>query len=315
VGQDVGDAAGVARPPLVPVQLTKRPFSLDEARAAGITLSALKGRTWRRLGNELYCWSRLTPDPLMVLGAWQRSLPEATMFGGASAAWLLGLDLAPLDRVEIVAPPACGVRPQAGLRVMRGEVPAAETVKVRGLRATALSRTLRDLCLRRPPVEALIAIDMAMRARLTDRATLHRYCGDAHPGSGRLRALSAIAAPADSPMETRLRWLLLQAGLPKPQVQAELVDGDGHFVGRVDLYYPSARLALEYDGENHRDRMVEDNRRQNLLLSAGYHLLRFSAADIFRRPEVVVALVKGTLDVKRAEFSKPRARLTSDGRN
>jgi uncharacterized protein DUF559 len=232
------------------------------------------------------------------------------MFGGASAAWLLGLDLAPLDPVEIVAPARCGVRSQAGLRVLRREVPRGETVRVRGLRVTALSRTLRDMCLRRPPVEALIAIDMAMRARLTDRATLHRYCSSGLAGSGRLRALSAIAAPADSPMETRLRWLLLEARLPQPQVQPELVDGDGQFVGRVDLYYPSARLALEYDGENHRDRIVEDNRRQNLLLSAGYHLLRFSAADIYRRPEVVVALVRGTLHAKRAEFSKPRARLT-----
>ena len=110
-----------------------------------------------------------------------------------------------------------------------------------------------------------------------------------------MRALALLAAPAESPMETRLRWLLIQARLPHPQVQANLRDGSSRFVGRVDLYYPAARLVLEYDGANHRERMVEDNRRQNALVNAGYRLLRFTAADIHGRPAVVVAQVREAL--------------------
>lgn len=56
---------------------------------------------------------------------------------------------------------------------------------------------------------------------------------------------------------------------------------DKNRYGRADLYYPAARLILEYDGAKHRDRLVEDNRRQNLLLSAGFQLLRFTAGDIY----------------------------------
>ena len=93
-------------------------------------------------------------------------------------------------------------------------------------------------------------------------------------------------------METRLRWLLLQAGLPRPDVQTDLRDGEGRFVGRADLYYPAARLAIEYDGVNHRDRLIEDNRRQNLLINAGYVLLRFTAADIEKRADVIEAQVR-----------------------
>ncbi len=96
-------------------------------------------------------------------------------------------------------------------------------------------------------------------------------------------------------METRLRWLLLQAGLPRPEVQANLHDACGRFVGRADIYYPAARLVIEYDGVNHRDRLVEDNRRQNLLINAGFHMLRFPAPDIHLRPEVVQAQVRGAL--------------------
>jgi very-short-patch-repair endonuclease len=70
---------------------------------------------------------------------------------------------------------------------------------------------------------------------------------------------------------------------------------DKNRYGRADLYYPSARLILEYDGANHRDRLVEDNRRQNLLLSAGFQLLRFTAGDIYNEPDVVAALVRSAL--------------------
>ena len=52
---------------------------------------------------------------------------------------------------------------------------------------------------------------------------------------------------------------------------------------------------LEYDGGNHRERLVEDDRRQNLLINAGFRILRFTAADIHNRPDVIEAQVRGAL--------------------
>jgi len=95
-------------------------------------------------------------------------------------------------------------------------------------------------------------------------------------------------------METRLRVELINARLPHPCVQAQLLDASGRFIGRGDLYYPARRLVVEYDGDNHRDRLVSDLRRQNALLNAGYHVLRFTAADL-RAPASVVALVRQAL--------------------
>src|SRR5207244_2095470 len=59
-------------------------------------------------------------------------------------------------------------------------------------------------------------------------------------GASRLRQLAQVAAPAESPMETRRRWLLIKAGLPLPEVQVDLYDDAGQFVGRADLFYPAA---------------------------------------------------------------------------
>jgi len=95
-------------------------------------------------------------------------------------------------------------------------------------------------------------------------------------------------------METRLRLLLVFAGLPRPRVQVSLGNAVT-FLGRADLYYASHRLIIEYDGGTHRDRLAYDDRRQNRLVDAGYRLLRFTAADILESPDSIVALVRRNL--------------------
>jgi hypothetical protein len=290
----------MSRTPFIPAALTKKPFSLEEARRAGLTLSSLRGKVWRRLGAELYCWQGLSQDPWLELSALNRLLPPDAVFAGATAAWMFGLDLPPTDPVEIIVPLDSSIRSRAGVYVRRCQLSRSDVAKIRGLRATVVNRSLRDLCLRLPAIDALIAIDMAIHLGLTKADDLRRHSNAAEGGGGsrRLRSLALLAAAAESPMETRLRWLLIQAGLPCPEVQTDLRDRERRFVGRADLYYPAAGLILEYDGANHRDRLVDDNRRQNLLINAGYRLLRFTATDIHQRPDVIVAQVRSALNLE-----------------
>ena len=158
---------------------------------------------------------------------------------------------------------------------------------VRGLRATTVERTFRDLSRRLEPVELLVLADAALRL-----------------GLGRFHEL---AQPAESPMETRLRWVLLSAELPAPEVQTDLYSSTGEFVGRADLYYPAANLVIEFDGGNHRDRLVDDDRRQNRLVNAGYRILRFTTAVLRGRPEAVVAQVRQLLREGRSSPLQARA--------
>jgi very-short-patch-repair endonuclease len=259
---------------VIPADLKKRPFTLHEARAAGLTRRVLASKSWRRIGPSLYCWADLEVGAWQLLQAWHLRLPNA-VFSGLTAAWLHRLDVDPCHPVEIAVPPASGVRSRPNLVVRRFDLHQTDVTTVRGLATTTLQRTFRDLSRRLPEVEVLVLADAALRLKL-----------------GRF---ADLAERAESPMETRLRWLLLKAGLPRPQVQTDLHDSADRFVGRADLYYPAARLVIEYDGTNHRDRLVEDNRRQNLLLNAGYRLLRFTAADIHQRPNVVTSEVSQAL--------------------
>ena len=252
----------------VPFDLKSAPFSLEEARAHGITLSALRGKSWRRVGSSLYQWVGQREDTLRLLQAWHRRLPNA-IFMGFTAAWLHHLDVDPSHPIEIAVPRHSEVRSRPGLLVRQRL--NLEVAMVRGLPATSPPQTFADLRKRLPPCEYLVLADEALRL-----------------GLGRF---DELAQPAESPMETRLRWLLISAGLAAPQVQADLYNDAGDFVGRADLYYPGAHVVIEFDGGNHRDRLISDNRRQNAIVSAGYRILRFTTADVIGRPDRVTAEV------------------------
>jgi very-short-patch-repair endonuclease len=269
------------------------PFTLREAQLAGLSWDQLQGASWRRVGRGLYVWSGLSDGPSLALAAVRRRLPIA-VFSGRTAAWLHGLDLPPCDPIEVTIPGRCGVSDRVGLSVRRATLGNDDVVVRREMPATSTLRTVIDLGSRPPLVEAVVAVDMALHRRLVRLPELRAYV-EAHPrwpGIAHLRRVLCLAEPAtESAMETRLRLLLVLAGLARPQAQVALHDERGRFLGRTDLYYPAQRLGLEYDGTTHRDSLVEDNRRQNRLQAAGYHLLRFTAADINRTPDAVVALV------------------------
>ena len=72
----------------------------------------------------------------------------------------------------------------------------------------------------------------------------------------------------DSGMETRLRLLLVLAGLPEPQVNVILRQPDGSWSMRLDLSYPHLELIVEYDGRQHADSTQQwkrDSRRREEL--------------------------------------------------
>ena len=256
------------------------PLSLEEARRHGLTRYHLRAATWQSLGGGFYAVREIADQPLVRLAAVARRLPSGAVFCGRTAAWLHGLDLAPCNPIEVTVPIA-----------RRSEI---ERSIAQRLPVTSRVRTLADLGRCLPLVEAVAALDAALHKRLLKMSDLVAWL-ETHkrfPGNVRLQRAIELAEPAtESPMETRLRLLLVLAGLPRPQVQVPLHDDKGRFIGRPDLYYPEQRLALEYDGAIHRETMTADHRRQNRLINAGYRLLRFTAADVLSNPDSVVLLV------------------------
>jgi very-short-patch-repair endonuclease len=237
----------------------------------------------------------LKESPHLLVSAVGRRLPADGAFSGRTAAWLHGLDMAPRDPIEVTIPDPIGTRRRAGVSVSRTALAFEEIVIRRGLPATSALRTVVDLAGRNPVTEGVVAADMFLHAGLVSMETLRAYV-DEHPGVkgiARLRRVVDLAEPkSESAMETRLRMLLILARLPRPEVQVSIHDDHGGFLGRPDLLYRRQRLAIEYDGGSHRDRMVDDNRRQNGLVGAGLRLLRFTAADVYGTPDLVAMQVR-----------------------
>lgn len=288
----------MSRQPRVPGSLRRKPFTLADARAKGLDRWHLQGGMWRKVGPATFVSARLDDTPRLRLDAAILRLPPGAAFSGLTAAWLHGLQVEPCEPIEVVAPLRVGIAARAGMRIRRCELSNHDVVKVQGLPATSILRTLRDLCLRISLVEAVVILDMALHLRLTTTTALAQWAARSSGSQGvrQLRkALEFVEPASESPMETRLRMLLVLGGLPRPEVQVTIRDSWHRAVGRLDLYYKDRRLGLEYDGGQHREMLAEDNRRQNRLLEAGVRLLRFTAGDVFNTPDVVLAQVRSAL--------------------
>lgn len=103
------------------------------------------------------------------------------------------------------------------------------------------------------------------------------------------RAAGLVRAGSESPQESRLRLLLVLAGLPEPEPNVELHHG-GRFLARVDLYLRAWRIAAEYEGDHHRTdpaTFAKDLGRYERLVSAGVVPVRVAKVHL-QDPRAVV---------------------------
>lgn len=286
----------------IPVELRAGPFTVADARRHGLKWPSLQTNNWRRLSHGQYAWTVIAYDAELRLKAARERLPAGFAFSGPTAGWLLGLDMTPCDPIEVTLPCDAIVHARSGIKVRRALLQEREVLENRGFRLTNALRTASDLGSRKDVVESVVALDMALHAGLATLTDLAHHIESSSGAKGirRLRRAVGLADPrAESPMETRLRLELVAARLPAPDLQVDLHDDVGRFLGRADIYYPDVRLVIEFDGQNHKDRFAADLRRQNAIVNAGYHILRFTAADIAVRGSVAAQVRRARAMLRR----------------
>ena len=100
-------------------------------------------------------------------------------------------------------------------------------------------------------------------------------------------------------METRLRLLLVEAGLPRPQAQWEVKNAGGVVLWRLDLAYAVEKIAIEYDGAWHWKQRRDDDRRRAALRALGWDVHVFDADDVYVDPDRVVQEGRTALRARR----------------
>jgi very-short-patch-repair endonuclease len=268
------------------------PFLGSQALTHGVvTRSELRTR-YRAVFRDVY----VPKDAELTARAKARAawLSTGATLAGMSAAAVLGtkwLDAA--APAEIVRTDRHG---QRGILVRSYELPDEEVCTVAGMRVTTAARTAFDIGRGLPVAKAVPVLDALLNATgikpadVLTVANRHRRAR----GIRRLReALELADGGAESPQETRVRLLLVAAGLPKPETQIEF--RDLHI--RVDMGWREWKVAVEYDGIQHWENRYQrswDIERIALLEAAGWIVVRISA-EMLSRPEAIVERVKAKL--------------------
>ncbi len=105
-----------------------------------------------------------------------------------------------------------------------------------------------------------------------------------------LEAVELVRAGVDSRRETHTRLAIIRSGLPEPKIAPPVIVAGG-VVLHPDLAYPELRIAIEYEGEEHRldaRRWRDDISRRRALEAAGWVVLRVTIEDL-RRPSGFLA--------------------------
>jgi very-short-patch-repair endonuclease len=203
-----------------------------------------------------------------------------------TAAWIHGVDVRRLDDLDIhVAFPKGGrIRKRDGLVVCQETLEASDLTIIDGIQVTTPLRTAFDCARWLRGAERVVVVDALTHAGLVTVDAIRGYIA----GKRRLRnlrvaeqVLELVDSRAESPMETRLRVLLIESGLPRPVSQLNVRDTNGRFVARLDLAYEEAKVAVEYDGALHWKQRREDDRRRDRLRELGWVVLVYSADDYY----------------------------------
>lgn len=266
----------------------KDPFTAAEAERLGIPRSrlreALDSREIRRVLRGVYVCADLGDTTKLRAQAARLVISPFAVVCDRTAAWLHGVDVLELHELDVLPP--------LETYVLRGHDPTnrnecnggtrdllpQDICSIDGLPVTTPLRTALDLGCKLSRRSALAALDAFMRkfgiTHEDMRRMLPRYFR--RRGVVQLRQLVPLADPrAESQGESWTRIEIADAGLPLPALQYWVTVG-GRPTYRLDLAYPHARVAVEYDGREFHEgdeRTAADRRRRRWLRDRGWTVI------------------------------------------
>jgi hypothetical protein len=258
--------------------------------------AAVKTGVMEQIWQGVYCIGE--PDDVLRLRGLDLSCGVEVAACLGTAAALHGFDTEQPADLHVLSPPGSRVRSADGLVVHRRE--GAPLTVVVGRPATAPAWTAVEVAraLKRP--RALATLDAALRSGCCHPADLWRAAVEqaGRRGVVAVRDLIPLAdARAESPMESEARLAMIDGGLPIPELQYEVIDGNGDR-RRLDFAWPEQRVAVEYDGldwHSGPEAMKRDRKRAMALLDVGWVVIAIVFEDVRHRAYDFVARVDAQL--------------------
>lgn len=279
------------------------PFLGTEAIADGLLTGHQLRRDFQAVYRNVYVPKGVELLPTQrATAAWLWSRRRATVVGLSASAlhgsrWIDTSTPAELNR---------GPRdPVDGIRIHTERLDPCEVVEVEGVPTTSITRTAFDLARRPMACLALQRLDALARAT-SFRIDEVFEIAENHKGVRGLvqlrHVLPLVDRGAESPQETRTRYLLLRAGLPKPETQIQVFTRYGEFVARIDMGWREEQVGVEFDGAQHwtdpRQR-TRDIDRSAQLAAEGWRIVRVSSDMLKHRAGTIVSRVYEALGQSR----------------
>jgi len=270
---------------------TRRPFLRRDGLRAGLTKHVLDSRTYTRLFGSVRLLATVPVDVRTRCLAVALVLPDAVVSHHTAAEFWGGI-VPETAQTHLTVIGRDRRRPRQGLVMHHAK--AVRSTNHGGVQVTTPEQTFCDLAGTLSLVDLVILGDSLVRKKATTTAALlsavERWAGP-HRARAR-RAAGLVRERVDSPMETRVRLMLVFAGLPEPVVNLQ-VGADG-VTFRLDLAWPELRLAVEYDGRHHAEdahQWGHDLSRREWLDAHGWRLIVLRAEDVYSTPWASVARV------------------------
>lgn len=277
--------------------------------ALGVTPKELRGPRWRTPFRGVHTPAVASPtSPAQRVRDAAELVPAGGAIAGWAAGWLLGAtDLdgrgrsgREVEDLVVFVPRGHHPTSRPGIRFVRSQLADDDITFVDGIVVTNAIRTAFDLARRGSIEDGLVATDVLCRQLHLAPAHVLHYT-ERHRrlrGSPIARMVLSLTDPRSrSTGESRLRYIwVVEAGLPRPQCNAYVVDEDGTVVAMPDLLDDATGLAAEYDGSSHREATehTEDNNREESMEGLGLVVVRATSIDVGpRRDRTVTRLMAG----------------------
>lgn len=295
--------------PIADARLPSGPFPVAAARASGIDSGHLRTAAFEAPFTGVRVPAGWADDLRERCRALATVLDEGVAFSHGTALRLLGVEvpwtLEDDDRIHVVTsrPQDRPQREREAVVAHRSRQARLDTIEVGGLLVTTPAQTFVHVAvgLRRPD-DVVVLGDALMRRQhcLVSRAELQHVADRTHKVKGIAQVreqVEQMRPGTDSSTETRTRLALIAANLPCPEVNGVVRAPDGSYVKRVDMLYRRRRVAIEYDGDQHRtdrEQWRDDVRRRRMLEALGWVVIVVVADDL-RDPRALVARVRAAL--------------------
>ena len=270
--------------------LSTHPFTVAQARAAGISAEVLRGPSYRRLFRGVYISIHVELTFWVWLEAVVLIAPRDAVFSHVTALRVYGFEVGNDRPFHVSTRTTTHSRHRHVVTHRRlGRIPH----RLRsGLPVTEPDRTIVDIATKVSWVELIQAAEFLMHQGFTTLDSLAEFAVNQHlDGVLRTRrGLAMMREGAESPMETLVRLMIVFARLPEPRCNVSIHDVAGRFVARGDLVYEAFCIVVEYDGWYH-ERTAEQRRRdiarRERLEAAGWRVIVITSGDLDDKREIV----------------------------